>query len=120
MPISQPKTTLSRRAGRAAGRAWCWLTFRSKQVTERLIAAGVPAGLAKGVGACVLLLVVGVLLYAAFWLGVVLVTAVAVIWLATHIDVLDTTEEARWRDGIAGYGLYRGEVRIDPGDEEES
>lgn len=119
MPTSQPKIPLSRRAGRATGRAWRWLTFRNKQFTERLVAAGASASLAKGVGAFVLLLVVGVLLYAAFWLGAVVVTAMAVSWVVTRIDVLDTTEEARWRDGVAGYGLYRGEVRIDPGEEEE-
>lgn len=47
MPTSQPKIPLSRRAGRATGRAWRWLTFRNKQFTERLVAAGASAGLAK-------------------------------------------------------------------------
>lgn len=119
MPISQPKTTLSRRAGRAAGRAWRWLTFRNKQFTERLIAAGAPAGLAKGVGGCVLLLVVSVLLYAAFWLAAAVLAAFCATWLIGRIEDFDTTPEAEWKDGWEGYGLYRGETRIDPGEQED-
>ncbi|MBO9749325.1 DUF3742 family protein [Xanthomonas phaseoli pv. dieffenbachiae] len=119
MATSQPNASLSRRAGRATSRAWRWLLFQDRRFIAWMVAVGAPARLANGVGACVLLLVVGALLYFAFWMGVVLVTAMAVVWLAIRIDVLDTTEETRWRDGIAGYGLYRGEVRIDPGEEEE-
>ncbi|WP_372156716.1 DUF3742 family protein [Xanthomonas campestris pv. fici] len=122
MPTSQPKTPLSRRAGRAVGRAWRWLTFRNKQFTERLVAAGAPAGLAKGVGALVLLLVIDVLLYAAFWLAAAVLILALGFWLAANAaDALEEEDEPpQWRNGLLGFGLYdKDGVRIDPYDPNE-
>ncbi|MDA8520466.1 DUF3742 family protein [Acidovorax sp. NCPPB 4044] len=122
MATSQPNASLSRRAGRATARAWRWLLFRNKQFTERLIAAGAPAGLAKGVSACVLLLVVGVLLYAAFWFAAaVLILALGFGFAANAADALEEEDEPpQWRNGLLGFGLYdKDGVRIDPYDPNE-
>ncbi|MCC4589683.1 DUF3742 family protein [Xanthomonas campestris pv. cannae] len=120
MANSQSRTPLSRRAGRAAVRAWRWLLGRNSQFTGWLIGAGVPASVAKAVGVCALLLVVGVLLYGAFWLGTMVLAVIAALWLIGRIDGFDATPEPEWKDGWEGYGLYRGEMRIDPGEQEDS
>lgn len=120
MATSQSKTPLSRRAGRAAARAWRWLLVRNVQFTDWLIGAGVPASMSKAVGVCALMLAVGVLLYGAFWLGTLVLAVIAALWLIGRVDLPDHEEEPRWRDGVAGFGLYRGEVRIDPGEQEDA
>ncbi|MEA9585888.1 DUF3742 family protein [Xanthomonas sp. WHRI 10064A] len=119
MATSYSKPTLSRRAGRAAARIWCWLLFRNQQLRGWMVAAGMPSGVARVAGTVSLLIVVGMLFYIAFWLGIAVLATMAVVCFVGCIDALDTTEEARWRDGVAGYGLYRGEIRIDPGEQEE-
>lgn len=120
MATSRSETPLSRRAGHAAARAWRRLLVRNGQFTRWLIAAGLPAGLAKAVGAFALLLVIGVLLYVAFWLGALVFGVVVALWAIGHIDGFDPTPEPEWRDGWEGYGLYRGETRIDPGEQEDT
>ncbi|MDA8448953.1 DUF3742 family protein [Acidovorax sp. NCPPB 3859] len=120
MATSQSKTPLSRRAGRAAARTWRWLLVRNGQFTGWLIGAGAPTSVAKAVSVCALLLVVGVLLYGAFWLGMLVIVVIAALWLICRVDLRDHEQEPRWRDGVAGFGLYRGEVRIDPGEEDDA
>ncbi|MEA9578696.1 DUF3742 family protein [Xanthomonas nasturtii] len=119
MATSYSKPTLSRRAGRAAARVWRWLVQRDSQFNEWMVAAGMPSVVARVAGTVSLLIVVGMLFYVAFWLGIAVLATMAVIFFVGCIDALDTTEETRWRDGVAGYGLYRGEIRIDPGEQEE-
>ncbi|UYC11823.1 DUF3742 family protein [Xanthomonas sp. CFBP 8445] len=120
MATAQSRTPLSRRAGRASARTWRWLLARNAQFTGWLIAAGAPAIVAKAIGACALLLVIGVLLYVAFWLGTLVLAVIAALWLIGRVDLDDHEEEPRWRDGVAGFGLYRGEVRIDPGEQDDA
>ncbi|MCC4607751.1 DUF3742 family protein [Xanthomonas campestris pv. zinniae] len=119
MSTSFSKPTLSRRAGRAVARVWRWLLFRNQRLKRWMVAAGMPSGVARVAGTVSLLIVVGMLFYVAFWVGIAVITTMTVICFVGCIGALDTTEEARWRDGVAGYGLYRGEIRIDPGEQEE-
>lgn len=61
------------------------------------------------------LVLFGMLLYFAVWLALLLVFVMAVT-LAVHRAGWDDEQETEWRTGISGYGLYRGDVRIDVGD----
>src|SRR3546814_20270951 len=60
------------------------------------------------------LVALGVLLYAAFWLALLLVFAIAAAWAANNADGNDESE-TEWRNGPAGFGLYTSDgFRMDP------
>ncbi len=60
------------------------------------------------------LAVLGLLLYVAFWLAMLLVFAVVAAWVARNLGP-DETPEPEWRNGPAGFGLYTYDgYRIDP------
>ena len=76
-----------------------------------------PAGAATAVLWIVKLAVLGVLLYSAFWRALLLAFAVIAAWMVRNVDADESSDddEPQWRNGLDGYGLYRGEVRIDGG-----
>ena len=78
---------------------------------------GVPAGAATAVLWVVKLAVLGALLYSAFWLALLLAFAAIAAWMVRNADADESSDddEPQWRNGLDGYGLYRGEVRIDGG-----
>lgn len=78
---------------------------------------GVPASAATAVLWIVKLAVLGVLLYSAFWLALLLAFAGIAAWMVRNVDADESSDddEPQWRNGLDGYGLYRGEVRIDGG-----
>ncbi len=82
-----------------------------------LVAQGLPAGLAKTILWVVKLAVLGVLLYSAFWLTLPLAFVILAAWVVRNADADESSDddEPQWRNGLDGYGLYRGEVRIDGG-----
>jgi len=88
-------------------RLWSGFVRLDRNACGWLVAQGLPAGLAKTILWVVKLAVLGVLLYSAFWLALLLVFADA--------DESSDDDEPQWRNGLDGYGLYRGEVRIDGG-----
>lgn len=111
------QTTFAERAGRAFGRMWRGIARRERQTAGWLVARGVPAGAATALLWAVKLAVLGVLLYVAFWLALLLVFGIVVAWGARNADWEDGEEDQpQWRVGAAGYGLYRGDIRIDIGD----
>ncbi len=60
-----------------------------------------------------------VLLYAAFWVAVLLLFAVAVAWVGHSLLYLDDDNKQEWREGHSGFGLYdKTEWRHDMGDDE--
>ena len=76
-----------------------------------------PASAATAVLWIVKLAVLGVLLYSAFWLALLLAFAGIAAWMVRNVDADESSDddEPQWRNGLDGYGLYRGEVRIDGG-----
>ena len=52
-----------------------------------------------------------------FWLALLLAFAVIAAWMVRNVDADESSDddEPQWRNGLDGYGLYRGEVRIDGG-----
>lgn len=79
------------------------------------MAHGWSHDIAKAALIVVKLATLGMLLYAAFWLTLLLLFAAGAAWHARAAD-WDDEQEPEWRLGADGFGLYRGEVRIDIGD----
>ena len=106
----------SHRLGRGAGRAWRGYLRREQRVAGWLVTRGVPAGAATAVLWIVKLAVLGMLLYAASWLALLLTFAVVAAWLARNADE-DDEKQPELRDGHSGVGLYdKDDWRIDMGD----
>ena len=107
----------SHRLGRGAGRAWRGYLRREQRVAGWLVTRGVPASVATAVLWIVKPAVLGVLLYSAFWLALLLAVAGIAAWMVRNVDADESSDddEPKWRNGLDGYGLYRGEVRIDGG-----
>lgn len=103
------------RFGGWLGRVRRGYTCRNGQAKGWLQAQGVPAG-----GAAVLLWIVKlsalvILSYIALWLALLLLFAAIAAWAAHSVTAEDDGQKPEWRMGLSGYGLYRGDVRIDPG-----
>jgi len=109
----------SHRLGRGAGRAWRGYQRREQRVAGRLVTRGVPAGAATAVLWIVKLAVLGMLLYSASWLVLLLAFAVVAAWLARNADE-DDEKQPELRDGHSGVGLYdKDDWRIGMGDPDE-
>ena len=106
------------RFGRWLGRGWRAYVRRERWVSGWLAAQGVPTPAVAVLIWVVKLAVLAVLLYTAFWLALLLVFGVAAAWVARNTD-WDVEQETEWRTGASGFGLYRGDVRIDIGDPNE-
>lgn len=81
---TKSRNSNAERFGRWLGRGWRGYVRRERQVTGWLVAQGMPTG-----GATVLLWIVklgvlATLLYAAFWLALLLVTVLIVTWVAAQ------------------------------------
>ncbi|MFT3802313.1 MAG: DUF3742 family protein [Burkholderiaceae bacterium] len=108
-------TTFAERTGRALGRMWKGALRQERKACGWLMARGLPAGAATALLWLVKLAVLGVLLYAAFWLALLLVFGVAAAWAARNAEPEPQFPEPEWRNGPAGYGLYTYDgYRIDP------
>ena len=103
------------RFGRWLGGLWRACVHREQQAAGWLVAQGAPAGGATALLWIVKLAVLGALLYAAFWPALLLLFALAAAWVARDVPPEEDDEKAEWRIGWSGYGLYRGETRVDPG-----
>ena len=103
------------RLGWGAGQAWRWFAGRDRQARQWLVAQGFSAGVAKAMLWIVKLGVLAVLLYAVTWLAVLLVFAFVAAWVTRNADWNDE-QGTEWGTGASGFGLYRGDIRIDVGD----
>lgn len=110
----RPPGQFAHRLGRAAGRSVRWLQRREYQAIGWLVAEGLPAPVAAALLWIVKLIVLAGLLYTAFWLAMLLMFAVIASWAINNTSS-DDDELAEWRVGLSGYGLYRGDTRVDPG-----
>ncbi|MBV6791642.1 DUF3742 family protein [Xanthomonas euvesicatoria] len=114
------RTTFAERAGRAFGRMWRGFARRERQTVGWLVVRGMPAGVATALLWAVKLSVFGVLLYAAFWLALLLAFALAATWVARNGGLEEKEQKPEWRDGLLGFGLYHPDgSRIDPHDPDE-
>lgn len=80
------QSTFAERAGRTLGRMWRAYMRQERKVSGWLVAQGVPARLASAMLVVVKLVVLGVLLYAAFWLALLLMFVAAAAWAVRDSD----------------------------------
>ena len=115
------QTTFAERLGRTLGRAWRSCARLDRRAQGWLLARGWAPGIAKAVLLAVKLAAIGVLLYTAFWLALLLAFALVGAWVVRNDDgSYDEEHKPEWRYGPAGYGLYtHDDYRIDPHDPED-
>lgn len=115
------QTTFAERLGRTLGRAWRGCARLDRRAQGWLLARGWAPGIAKAVLLAVKLAAIGVLLYTAFWLALLLAFALVGAWVVRNDDgSYDEEHKPEWRYGPAGYGLYtHDDYRIDPHDPED-
>ncbi|KVW44757.1 DUF3742 family protein [Burkholderia ubonensis] len=111
--------TVAERLGRALGCVWRAYKRWEARAVQWMVGKGMSGGNAIAVLWAVKLLVLGVLLYVAFWLALLVVFAIVAAWLAQYADDTPDEERPQWRNGLSGYGLYRGDTRIDPGSQDD-
>ncbi|MDY0011455.1 MAG: DUF3742 family protein [Rhodocyclaceae bacterium] len=115
---SAAQTTFAERVGRVLGRVWRSCVWLDREANGWLLAQGLAPGVAKAALLVAKLVAVGLLVYAAFWLALLLLFLVAAAWTVRSAD-WDDEPEPEWRTSADGFGLYRGDVRIDIGDPHE-
>jgi hypothetical protein len=115
------QTTFAERLGRTLGRAWRGCARLDRREQGWLLAQGWAPGIAKAALLAVKLAAIGVLLYTAFWLALLLAFALVGAWVVRNDDgSYDEEHKPEWRYGPAGYGLYtHDDYRIDPHDPED-
>ncbi|HFO1314338.1 TPA: DUF3742 family protein [Pseudomonas aeruginosa] len=115
------QTTFAERLGRTLGRAWRGCARLDQRAQGWLLARGWAPGIAKAALLAVKLAAIGVLLYTAFWLALLLAFALVGAWVVRNDDAsYDEEHKPEWRYGPAGYGLYtHDDYRIDPHDPED-
>lgn len=115
------QTTFAERLGRTLGRAWRGCARLDRRAQDWLLAQGWAPGIAKAALLAVKLAAIGVLLYTAFWLALLLAFALVGAWVVRNDDgSYDEEHKPEWRYGPAGYGLYtHDDYRIDPHDPED-
>lgn len=77
---TRPRSSTAERFGRWLGRGWRGYVRRERRAVAWLASVGVPSGAATALVWIVKLAVLGVLLYAAFWLALLLVFVTAAAW----------------------------------------
>lgn len=115
------QTTFAERLGRTLGQAWRGCARLDRRAQGWLLAQGWAPGIAKAALLAVKLAAIGVLLYTAFWLALLLAFALVGAWVVRNDDgSYDEEHKPEWRYGPAGYGLYtHDDYRIDPHDPED-
>ncbi len=115
------QTTFAERLGRTLGRTWRSCARLDQRAHGWLLAQGWAPDIAKVTLLVVKLTAIGVLLYTAFWLALLLAFALAGAWVVRNDDGSHGEEhKPEWRYGPAGYGLYtHDDYRIDPHDPED-
>lgn len=100
------------RGARSAARSWARCEHH---LADWLVANGVAPSAAQLLLSGVKFAALGAFFYVMSWLAALAAFVIAAAWVAANTaDVRE--EEPEWRMGWSGYGLYRGEDRIDPGD----
>ncbi|OWJ93167.1 hypothetical protein B6S59_17170 [Pseudomonas sp. A46] len=112
------QTSFAERTGLILGRLWRGCVRQERKVNGWLVERGVPAGGATALLWVAKLVVLGVLLYSAFWLALFLIFALVAAWTARNVNWEE--EQPEWRNGVYGFGLYHPDgSRIDPYDPDD-
>ena len=109
----QERKNIPERLGRWAGKVRRGYARREASTLGWLCSKGVPVALSRVFLWAIKLALVGTLLYAAFWIAIVVLSAVVVIWLAKDAPSYEPPGE--WRSGDQGYGYYEDGTRTDCG-----
>ncbi|MGE6191062.1 DUF3742 family protein [Stutzerimonas stutzeri] len=110
--------SFAERLGQVFGRMRRGCLRQEREINGWLVEHGLPAGGATALLWIIKLAVLGVLLYVAFWMVLVLLFVVVA---ASVVGGNSSNEdEPEWRMGLSGYGLYRGDTRVDPGSADDS
>lgn len=83
---SAAQTTFAERVGRALGRVWRSCVRLDREAKGWLLAQGLAPGVAKAALLVAKLVAVGLLVYAAFWLALLLAIAVIAAWVARNSE----------------------------------
>lgn len=102
------------RFGHGLSRVWRWMVRADGRMNAWLVRQGFPQGAATSTLWLVRLAALGVLMYAAFWLALLVMFMVGAAWMGRNAEPI-FEDKAEWRTGWDGYGLYRGEMRVDGG-----
>ena len=89
---SSAQTSFAERLGQMLGRMWRGYVRQERKANGWLVERGIPAVGATALLWIIKLVVLGVLLYVAFWLALLLVFAVAAAWAVQH-GALDSDRE---------------------------
>ncbi|HEX7638015.1 MAG TPA: DUF3742 family protein [Burkholderiaceae bacterium] len=113
---STAPSTFAERVGRSLGRLWWQGARADRRAMHWLMAKGWPSAAARAAMLAIKVAAFVVLLYAMFWLALLLGLMLAGAWMmqkssASH----DDEHRPEWKDGPAGFGLYTYDgYRIDP------
>jgi hypothetical protein len=112
--LAQP--SFAERIGRTLGRMWRAALRFDHKAHGALVAHGMNANLAAGILWVLRIALLGIVLYGAFWVALLLAFAYTGAWMARNTDWERKDDlEPEWRNGTAGFGLYTyDEYRIDP------
>lgn len=112
---SATRISKAERFGHWLGRGWRGYMRGERRVSGWLVSQGLPAPVTAALVWVVKLAVLATLFYTAFWLAILLMFVVIASWTSNKTSS-DEDEGPEWRVGLSGYGLYRGDTRVDLGD----
>jgi hypothetical protein len=111
---AQPQfSNAAEHAGAAIGRTWWRWLRQERRLIDWLVSKGLPARTAKMLLWIVKLVAFGALLYAVFWLALLIALAIVATWSARNVPHSEKAGE--WRNGPDGYGYYEDRTRTDYG-----
>jgi len=108
--------TFSHRIGKTLRRTWQgWLRLEQRLATK-LAAKGWPTALAKFIHLPILLMILLLGLMAIKVLALIFLITTGLFILANSKSSQEEPPADEWKLGVGGFGLYRGDIRVDPGD----
>ncbi|MFJ5440959.1 DUF3742 family protein [Pectobacterium sp. CHL-2024] len=112
---STSHNSIAERFGRWLGRGWRGYVRCEQQISCWFVDQGMPVRVAFALLWIAKLTLLGLLLYTAFWLALLLIFVVAAALMANAAGISDEPPKPEWRNGPAGFGLYTYDgFRIDP------
>lgn len=109
------RSAMSMRLGVWLGRVCRGYLSHERRLSQRLYERGVPKLLTNTVFWMIKLTALGTFLYVAFWVALITCAFTVAVWWVLKADLDPHEERPEWKNGLSGYGLYRGGIRIDPG-----
>lgn len=115
------RNNYAERLGHRFGLGWRTCARGERKVIAWLVSRGFSSVRASVLLWSVKLVVWALLLYAAFWLALLVAFVVVIAWVARNTGLGDEEQAlTEWRYGPSGYGLYTSDgYRIDPHDPED-